>query len=367
MSFRLAILSFGSALVAACASTSSTPASGASASGADTVASGDLPPEAPLGADDLKRTWVRLSPPHANGDAVVSRTPDGFLALVVETTPTGGKSEGPRWHYLYRSTDGIAWQRVPFDLQTRDYAGNEAVAYGAGRYVFNFVFGVQTSTDLAQWSPASFVDGQPDFWTVWRIDRRFFALGAQHIWTSNDGLTWTPSSIPLVQGKAIAHGNGVFVVAGAISIRRSTDGLAWEDQTPSCATPGVKCVSPPGGGSETYSSAGNVVFLDGRFYLDRLTSSDGITWTPHDMPIANAAIGGYLFKYIADDSPYPNGELRVWRPGEPVQLLGVEEVSTPAVLAAGQGPATVTTPLPGGETCADHRCVVVNRELYLLR
>jgi hypothetical protein len=84
----------------------------------------------------------------------------------------------------------------------------------------------------------------------------------------------------------------------------------------------------------------------------------------HDAPIANEVLGGYLFNDTGDTT---SDALRAWRPGEAVQTLTVEVPSAPAALGNGTGPTTVTAPLPGGETCADHRCVVLGHALYLLR
>lgn len=358
---------------------SNTPASASSSGGASTsvdaavAASGDLPPEAPLADADLKRTWVRIAAPHANDGAAVTRTPEGFVALANETTPTGTKTPGPSYDHVYRSADGVTWQRLSSIPRAPNQMrpGFGPLVYGAGRCAVTDGLQFLTSTDLVKWSTAastSDVDaGYDPIRGLVRLDGTFFGFGVSYVWRSTDGVAWNADRVPLIQGSAIAHGNGVWVIAGGISLRRSTDGVTWEDRSPSCSTPGAACVSVPGGGSTIPGAYYNAVFLDGRFYVDHLSSTDGITWQGHEAPVANEALGGYLFNTTGDTTTNRSDALRAWRPGEAVQTLTVEAPATPAELGNGTGPATVTEPLAGGETCGDHRCVVLGHALYLLR
>jgi hypothetical protein len=319
-------------------------------------------PDVPaLTAAELARPWARLAVPQAREASSIVRAPEGFVALAREVTPTGGKALGPVYNYLYRSDDGIRWRRLPLPAKEL-YYGKTQVVYGAGRYLVVESGGggnvLWTSTDLAQWSKATFAEERDggdvapfDAATLVRVHGLFMGFGVNDLFVSSDGVAWKRIYIPLVQGRAVAFGNGMFVLAGALAVRTSRDGSTWEDPA-----------SLPG-------SFGNVAFLEDRFYVEEFTSTDAITWRAHGDTIANGEIGGYLFNDWGEWTP--NGiedrGLRVWRPGAPVRTITIEPAVSSTPLAGGVGADEIVTPLAGGETCLTHRCVIVHQALYLIR
>ncbi|MBX3228711.1 MAG: hypothetical protein KIT84_08665 [Labilithrix sp.] len=166
--------------------------------------------EAPLTEQELARTWVKIAAPHGNMKTVVVRGPDGYVALARDQPPTGGKLVGPVVNHLYRSTDGVTWHKLPLPARESIY-GKVDLAYGAGRWVM-LEHGGQatfpwTSTDLVAWSKPS-VTRAFDAQHVVRVDGHFFGLGPQAIQESPDGVTWTTVPLDVVQGRAVASGNG---------------------------------------------------------------------------------------------------------------------------------------------------------------
>jgi hypothetical protein len=192
-------------------------------------------------------------------------------------------------------------------------------------------------------------------------------MGDYAIFVSNDGVTFTTVFEPLlVQTVGMAFGNGQFMIADHFAVQASTDGLAWSDHTPSCSV--GPCIAVPGQSAPVPGLFGNIAFLD-RFYVDDVSSTDGVTWQPYAGPTVNYVVGGYAFNMTGDppsDSSW-NGVLRTWRAGESPQPVTVEIQASTATLAEGVGPAVISNPLPGGETCATRSCVVVGNALYLVR
>ncbi len=318
-------------------------------------------PDVSLASADLVRPWARLAVPEARETASIVRTPEGFVALAREQTPTGSKSIGEVYNYLYRSADGVRWRRLPLPENELIY-GKTQLLYGAGRYLVVETSGgrsaLWTSTDLVQWSkpalPSDHDGGDVAPFDPRRLVRArgmFIGGGTDAVFISSDGLTWRRSFLPLVQGRGAAYGNGAFVVRGALSIVSSRDGVAWER-------------SAAAGGT------GHVVFLDGAFYADGMTSSDGVRWNGYDGGSATDAVGGYLFDATGNErvgGETASSGLRVWRPGESMRVIASDAPVPSAPLARGVGPDEISTPLPGGETCLTHRCVVVGGGLYLIR
>jgi hypothetical protein len=54
----------------------------------------------------------------------------------------------------------------------------------------------------------------------------FTGMGADHVFTSNDGVVWTNHPIT-IDGHTMAYGHGVYILFNNQSYRRSTDGISW--------------------------------------------------------------------------------------------------------------------------------------------
>jgi hypothetical protein len=332
-------------------------------------------PDVHLSPADMTRTWVKLAVPQSRTAPHIVQTSKGFVALASEHTSPGRNLIGPTYNYFYRSTDGIAWTKLtPPSPPTPDELFElVGIAYGAGRYVVaTNDLTVMTSTDLAQWTTTALdvaenrSPGPFDVEIVTRLNGRFFAMGNHAIFTSNDGVSFATTIDPLVRSVGIAFGDGQFMLAAQDSVQRSTDGLAWSDRTPSCSV--GPCFPVPGNPTPVPGLFGNIAFLD-QFYVDHVSSTDGVSWQPYAGPVVSYVVGGYAFNIIGDPPNEIASDfvLRAWRAGESPQALTVETQASTATLAGGVAPDVISNPLPGGETCSTHSCVLVGRALYLLR
>jgi hypothetical protein len=326
------------------------------------------PPSPPaLTAAELARPWLALAVPQAErGMAHVVRGAQGFVVMSEE--PTGaGKTVGPSNDYLYRSDDGITWQRLTMPAMP-SYPGLRSLAFGGGRTVMagsaSGTSELWTSSDLSQWSKYALAIPGSGLSRVIRVGGLFFALNTfRDFLVSKDGLSWTLIPSVTLQQTDVAYGNGLFVLVGSGPIRTSRDGFTWDDQTLDCTLPGG-CIQDPGGGIHQGYHSHAVFAADptgGRFYVDQLSSTDGVHWQPHGGAMtAIAESGGYLFGRR-------DGRLAAWRPGETPTQIAVVATPFGPPLADGKGPETISTPLAGGETCLTHHCVVVDEQLYLIR
>jgi hypothetical protein len=345
----------------------------------DAAASDTLAPDstnAPLlHPTQLARPWAVLSLPRAeNGATHVVRGPHGFVALASESLSMG-KVVAPSNHYLYRSDDGITWQRLPMPAQP-SYPGLRSLAYGGGRYVMAGQSGgsssndIFTSSDLVTWSHrvTSSTNGGGYHRAKW-VNGQFFVLGTfRDFLVSTDGLAWTVvPSVSLLQQQDVDFGNGLFVMVGSGYIRTSRDGRAWDDRAVKCTLPGG-CITDPGGGVHQGFHS-HVVFAPdasgGHFYVDALSSSDGLDWQAYDGPTALEYVDGYLFGRSGGSAA--DDRLQAFRPGEPPSLIRLEAAALGPRLSGGTGPETITTPLATGETCVTHRCLIIDDVLYLVR
>ncbi len=328
---------------------------------ADTVPAGASPA---LTAADIGRSWVQLAVPQpANDKPYIVRDPQGFVVLGRESTGSG-KIVGPTNNYLYRSADGITWQRLPLP-EKPDYFFLRDLAYGAGHYVMVGNWGnyneIWTSTDLVTWSKLKINELEWPLFQVRRENGHFFALSVfRDFLLSDDGVSWSVIPSLTVQQEDITFGKGLFVLVGSGPIRTSRDGRVWKDHPLDCALPGACIRDPSGGINQSYHS--NVVFGGGRFYVDHFVSDDGASWRLHDGPIPDDFQGGYFFRTTESKG------LEAWRPGEPPTPLAVTPPLPIPPLAGGPAaPDTITAPLPTGESCLTHRCLQLGRSLYLIR
>lgn len=326
-------------------------------------------PEAPLTDADLGRPWIELYVPEGAPDAGLVRHPGGFAA-VSRAFEGGGKVITGVYSYLYRSADGVRWQRVPLERGDPAWFGFRDLAYGGGRFVLagsgSTSNELWTSTDLVTWTvtPVSGLMSWGLSEVTWAQGRFFAFSSQQHLFTSTDGTAWQSVFLEgTVQSRAVAYGAGRFVRVGGGAIHVSSDGLAWSPRPVDCALPGA-CITDPGGGVHQQHH-GWVVYADGKFYVDQLTSPDGDTWSAHAAPSAEAFVGGvFLATQVVDDQL----SVRAWREGQPPQAVSLTPASAPgATFVSGLSPAQIDATPFTGESCLTHRCVVVGHRLFLIR
>lgn len=111
--------------------------------------------------------------------------------------------------------------------------------------------------------------------------------GDNVMYSTDDGLTWTSTSVSMMVGTASAYGNGTFLMIRAFSGGQdtitSTDGVTWTQHTG---------VLPSGADwrSVVYGDAGFIA-VDGNSTSRVAISPDGITWT--EVSVEADVSGGY--------------------------------------------------------------------------
>ena len=173
------------------------------------LAASPLPSDGPSAPSAL--TWTRLDGMveafEGSVIGLVERGGDGYLAL--------GRSQTTGLPRAWRSTDGLAWERVPLPPAT----------FGGGQ-------------------PSALVWG-PEGWVAlgWRLTLKD---AQQQVWLSADGVTWEPDTDPsgILTSKADYVGPGprwriperdlqatdesvVILEGGPIPLRASRDGRVW--------------------------------------------------------------------------------------------------------------------------------------------
>ncbi len=170
------------------------------------------------------------------------------------------------------SDDGRVWH----SLNTGTGHWLNAVAAGAGRYVFASGWGVMMVTeDGVAWQEIAVGDNFENRDLVFD-DGTFYAVGAAgRLRQSTDGLNWNTMQIPGVDRtlQSIAFGADAAVIVGDNGlILRSTDGEVWSDHS-----------------IQNGWNLRRVRWLDGLFVAvgdnrTVLLSTDGITWNPAPVP-----------------------------------------------------------------------------------
>ena len=324
-------------------------------------------PEPDLGAEQLIRPWVRLYAPRAFEAPHVVRYPGGYVAVSREFV--GGKALTGVYNYLYRSDDGVRWERLPLE-GVSPFFGFRGLAYGGGRFVMtgsrSNMSEIWSSSDLTTWSRVEPVTEQGGLAHVTRVNGRFYAFSTWlDVLTSTDGVSWSRATLATF-ARSVAFGNGRYVIVGSGPVQISGDGMVWRSRPLDCSLPGA-CITDPGGGINQGFHA-NALFAAGRFFVDQLTSSDAEVWTAHADPPAEAYVGGYFFAHVRGADPSAPAELRAWKASTtPMTVPATEGPLLELAISEGTAPSTIDLPLPGGQTCLTHRCVLIGQALYLIQ
>jgi hypothetical protein len=357
--------------------------------GATTLDLGEGGADAPdLGEEELGATWQELGVPGATLRPALAGTPNGWLAVSQRSV---GDSRAPSaWEsYLYRSRNGVAWQRVDVSEDNTNL-WLRGVAYGAGHYVLaGMRFGggdgvILHSSDAERWEEISVNTGAPSgLADVVFANGRFFALSTfRTLLSSTDGLTWaTVDLATTVMPLDVAFGQGQFLLVGSGDVQRSADGLHWQPSSPACTLVGA-CISDPDG-NVLPGVHYNAVYTSGTFFIDQASSADGQTWQALPGLTPRAAVGGHVLGESTSDP------LVVWKPGEAARALArVRYIDTLTAAERPQRlrwngsiepseldpesfpngaplPDQIEFPIPGGADCSQSRCVLVGDTLYL--
>jgi hypothetical protein len=207
-----------------------------------------------------------------------------------------------------------------------------------------------------------------DFRSITYAGGRFFALAVPEAYTSLDASNWQRLNLgEAFLPNAATSGNSVFLIAGNGGLALSSDARQWQRAEIDCALESA-CRGNPSG--EEHDILDTAWFSEGRFYVNRLRSPDGIDWEEMgDAPIPFARWGEYEVGWDA-------AGVAVWKPGSapvPLDLQSLPaDAPDPGVLAAlplglsyPPPPDTASFPLDTGEDCTTSACIVVNGRLYL--
>ena len=263
----------------------------------------------PVGA-----SWSPVTDLSAFGDgSVAAITLLGPKLVAVGSTPAGGKTTAGVW----TSADGLSWTRA-HDVPSFGQAEIDAVAGSGSRLV---ALGCPVGPEGCAGNPVA------------------------RIWTSNDGVAWTPAAFSPGfdptgrQYDAVTAGGPGYVAVGYdisggfpqvpadASIVTSGDGSTW---TPVAANPGFKAATMGG-----VAAAGATLVVVGQASNGApavWTSSDGQTWSraatsglPTDAEVRDVAGGGpgviAVGREGGNAASWTSTDGRTWRQGPPSGAL----------------------------------------------
>ncbi len=191
------------------------------------------------------------------------------------------------------SNIGAAWNPG----YTNPAASIVGVAYGNGLYVtitststMPAVIGVWTSPDGLTWTPRRGAVPAAAWSTISFGNGKFIAAAAGIFASSTDGITWTPyvaSSLSALLPSALLFANSTWVMTFSNStsvIAYSADGITWSTTTYTAGNPLL---------SLAYGAGLFVAVGSGASGFNVMTSPDGITWTTR--PGVNTAMQGVAY------------------------------------------------------------------------
>jgi hypothetical protein len=326
--------------------------------------------------DTTGGAWRVIEVPALSSLPSIVSTPTGWLALSNRTlgdsrSPSGMESA------LYRSRDGVHWSLSPLESDRQDLF-LRGLAYGAGHYVMIGTRGfgpgiVWSSSDGVQWTEVSQPVQGVDVWReVGFAEGLFFGFGFRYLGVSDTGRSWASVPITLVQMESVAYGNGRYLLVGSGPPQTSSDGRNWQEHRIDCSLPDA-CTTDPGGGvGQGFHS--KVVFAEGRFFTEELSTVDGVSWQAEPGRSPSAYIGGRFLGSLSLSEG-----LSTWTREGAVEMLRVLRPAKAAVTQAGRSllavgaldrearpPESVDVSFEDGLTCETADCLVVGGQLLLV-
>ncbi len=202
------------------------------------------------------------------GISGVSNGPNGITSLASSGSAFVAVGDSGQ---IFSSADGVTWTKratgTTWTLWNVLWGKNQFVAVGDSGTIL-------TSPDGTTWTARSSWTTPSLYTAVWGANK-YIAYGLNYTAaTSSDGISWTVSTSNLESfggysrgTKGITWGSNKFVVTAMDSIYTSADGLNWTPSYP---------ISPYPGGIAA------VIWADSQFVVagnQILTSPDGINWT----------------------------------------------------------------------------------------
>jgi hypothetical protein len=222
----------------------------------------------------------------------------GWLASGLHAVAYGGGrfvAVGNPWFLVLTSPDGETWD-YSYQWQGERTQGRRelvAVTYGAGRFVAigndsgaGFASQIITSVDGRNWTHSEIIEGVT-LHAVTHDGTQFVAVGRAVnpqrgvVWTSGDGVTWTPALVDLPPLRSVAYSQGRFVAVSSwpeTDLFTSSDGASWERQP-----------VPFDFSVDRVMAAGGFFFLQGVGSSEPTPvafSKDGLHWVRSEVPVA---------------------------------------------------------------------------------
>lgn len=160
----------------------------------------------------------------------------------------------------------------------------------------------------------------PDIFKVMAFGNGIYLAAGQEgaLYTSSDGINWSPQSGPIKSGPGYIDGifaGGLFVLAGAnadlvVHIVSSSDGVHWTDTTAPFSCPDFACADS---NIMSLSYGGSTYLAMGGDYS--LTSTDGVNWTKHTSGLAVFSFPAYqsgTFVVLGEESQNLNNHYGIY-------------------------------------------------------
>lgn len=178
-------------------------------------------------------------------------------------------------YFVYSSIDGLSWTHARIDpngltVDEFDWSGSRLVTGGRNG-------DTRTSTDLVTWAAEPAKEGNGfAYKDVAYGNGRWVTTtnGAGEVFGSSDGVEWTLlENIGTAGGYTVEYGNGIWIAQGS-PYRTSTDGISFDEVTPTGSTPGT-AARFAGGRFLSYVQAYWEPGVPAHFRA----STDGVAWT----------------------------------------------------------------------------------------
>jgi hypothetical protein len=203
---------------------------------------------------------------------------------------------------VLRSSDGTNWLRQtvedkhhPLEHSLVDVAygnGNFVAVGGSYAYSRSVMKVIYSSKDGVTWTQRLEQQSEPLNALVWGNGKFVIAGNGGHIMSSSDGISWELTRLPTTDDLvSVAHGNGTFVAVGGPRSRGNFFTSAIIYSSPD----GVNWTKRDAGSGQMLQGVtfGNGTFVAVRWFGPYLTSTNAVTWTPHDLggaPTVNSTV-----------------------------------------------------------------------------
>ncbi len=263
--------------------------------------------------------WTVAAPPSqswlavANGggmfvavgeDGAIASSPDGVTWTHHDTPggenwgsvlyrPTGWLVPEPAASSLLTSPDGVTWTQSPAPAGAANF-GLGVAAYGNGITVVLGGSGSIVSTDGTTWTALD-ISGRA---IAFGNGTFVVAVGDGHTLSSTDGVHWTSTMVSTSDPGSVAFANGHFLLGATQSSYVSTDGRTWTSQGN----------TPDGIEIQSLTAIGGTIYALEDGFIGMTT--DGITWTSEFAltgPLQGIAAGGGVVVVVSLDGSIGSG------------------------------------------------------------